>query len=336
MKAIIIAIFIVIIIAILISMGMKSRTHVLELDIPLDCTLGKDCIIQNYVDQKEGEAWQDYQCRNLSYDGHKGTDFRAPVFKPAGGNLKVLAAADGVVRNFRDGEPDGHAGRKDKAIFQGKECGNGLALQHEGGWETQYCHMKKGSVAVTQGQQVKKGDILGEIGLSGHTAFPHLHLSVRNPEGKPVDPFNARPMESGCDEPKASLWSDAAKKVMVTEKTGYLASGIASKAVKVIDLIEGKHQERELDAQAPALVFWSLLYGVEQGDALSMVLLDPDAKVFVQNTDELKAAKVQYMQFIGKKRSDNEPWPKGDYEAIVTLVRDGRTIIDESITFQVR
>ena len=43
---------------------------------------------------------------------------------------------------------------KNATNFKGKECGNGLVIRHEYGWETQYCHMKKGSV------QVKTGEIL--------------------------------------------------------------------------------------------------------------------------------------------------------------------------------
>ena len=47
-----------------------------KLVFPVDCTLGHDCVIQNYVDLDPGTGWHDYQCGFLSYDCHKGTDIR--------------------------------------------------------------------------------------------------------------------------------------------------------------------------------------------------------------------------------------------------------------------
>ena len=46
--------------------------------LPVDCTLGESCFIQNYVDQDPGPRAQDFTCGPLTYDGHKGTDFALP------------------------------------------------------------------------------------------------------------------------------------------------------------------------------------------------------------------------------------------------------------------
>ena len=53
--------------------------------------------------------------------------------------------------------------------ISGKECGNGVVLVHDDGYQTQYCHLKKGSVAVKKGARVSEGDLLGFIGMSGKT-----------------------------------------------------------------------------------------------------------------------------------------------------------------------
>ena len=42
---------------------------------PLDCDLGTDCFIQQYVDSDPSSDAMDFTCAALSYDGHKGTDF---------------------------------------------------------------------------------------------------------------------------------------------------------------------------------------------------------------------------------------------------------------------
>jgi murein DD-endopeptidase MepM/ murein hydrolase activator NlpD len=48
--------------------------------------------------------------------------------------------------------------------------------------------MKEGSVTVVTGEQVGRGDVLGQVGMSGRTQFPHVHISVRH-SGAVVDPF---------------------------------------------------------------------------------------------------------------------------------------------------
>ena len=66
-----------------------------KLAFPVDCTLGQDCVIQNYVDVDPSKGWHDYQCGFLSYDGHKGTDIRIRDYRAMAEGVAVLAAADG-------------------------------------------------------------------------------------------------------------------------------------------------------------------------------------------------------------------------------------------------
>lgn len=317
-------------------MMMAWKTQALELELPVDCELGRDCIIQNYVDQAQGDTWQDYQCRKLSYDKHKGTDFRMGVYHEGTDAISVLAAADGVVMGVRDGEIDMHMRRPEKGDITGKECGNGAVIRHADGWQTQYCHLQQGSLRVTSGQTVKAGEVLGRIGLSGAVEFPHVHLSVRDPQGVHIDPFNVRPMETGCSAPATSLWSDKAQAHIKTDGTGLLTSGIATQAVDIIDLVEGHHNELTLAPDAPIMVFWTLLYGVEAGDILSLTLQDAQGKTLVSHSDTIQTYKVQYMQFIGKKRTGSGMWPAGAYQGIVTLKRSDDTLVHDVFDFTVQ
>jgi len=75
-----------------------------------------------------------------------------------------------------------------KVIFAGKEnfWGNAVFIEHRDGIVTKYGHMS--SIAVSEGQSVHRGEIIGYIGMSGRTTGPHVHYQIEINE-KPVDPL---------------------------------------------------------------------------------------------------------------------------------------------------
>ncbi len=131
------------------------------LELPVAGQIGALCVVQNYVDQDPGPGGRDHTCGSLTYDGHKGTDIRVPGRPEMAAGVAVLAAAPGVVRARRDGEADRAASQA------GPEAGNAVVLDHGGGWESQYSHLRQGSVAVATGQRVAAGSRLGLFGWSG-------------------------------------------------------------------------------------------------------------------------------------------------------------------------
>ena len=174
-----------------------------SLSFPVDCRLGETCFIQQYVDHDPSIAARDYTCGPQSYDGHQGTDFRLSDLAALTRNVAVLAAADGIVQATRDGVLD----QGIAAMPEGQDCGNGVVIDHGDGWQSQYCQLAQGSIAVTQGQNVQAGARLGVLGLSGRTEFPHLHFTLRH-NGTLIDPFN-QSAEGHCGLDTAQLWHPA-------------------------------------------------------------------------------------------------------------------------------
>ncbi|MDP8915980.1 MAG: M23 family metallopeptidase, partial [Pseudomonadota bacterium] len=176
-----------------------------RLELPLACPNGR-CVIQQYFDVDSGPAARDHRCGPKAYNGHDGTDFRVPTRAAMLAGVAVRAAAAGTVKNVRDGVPDHLGSDVDIAAAKGRECGNGVLLAHPGGWETQYCHMRNGSIRVRPGQSVAAGATLGQVGQTGEAAFPHLHLGVREGQ-REVDPFAYGAQPLACGAGGRSLWS---------------------------------------------------------------------------------------------------------------------------------
>ena len=63
--------------------------------------------------------------------------------------------------------------------------GNMVLVQHSNGYESLYGHMSK--IRVSVGQSVSMNTVLGEVGSTGRSTGPHLHLEIRE-DGKLVNP----------------------------------------------------------------------------------------------------------------------------------------------------
>src|SRR5215212_657460 len=195
-----------ILISLCLAAAIDARAEqAISLALPIKCQPGVTCFFQNYVDHDASDKVRDYYCGGRSYDGHDGTDIRIRNLEIQRQGIEVLAAAPGRVVGGRNDMEDVSVKTVGKAAIAGKECGNGVVLEHEGGWRTQYCHLAKGSVRVKVGDQMKAGQPIGRVGLSGDTEFFHRHFTVRH-RGKIVDPFAYGAAENSCSGGR-SIWA---------------------------------------------------------------------------------------------------------------------------------
>jgi hypothetical protein len=96
---------------------------------------------------------------------------------------EVLAVADGTIVLAQDGLPDNiprTTAGFETAVPMTMEnlAGNSLILDIGGGRYAYYAHLKPGSLRVKAGDQVQRGEVLGQVGISGDARWPHLHFQV--------------------------------------------------------------------------------------------------------------------------------------------------------------
>lgn len=97
---------------------------------------------------------------------HKGMDFSAHVGTP------IYATGNGIVASADRSKPG---------------YGNHIEIKHGYGYLSLYAHLS--SFRVREGQRVKRGDLIGFVGMTGRTSGPHLHYEVHK-NGVAIDPIN--------------------------------------------------------------------------------------------------------------------------------------------------
>lgn len=317
--------------AIVAALGFSSNAIAqgIQLGMPIACEPGRTCFIQNYTDVESSGSARDYKCGTLTYDGHNGTDFRLPSLASQRAGVEVLASASGRVLRTRDSAPDSAFGKSAPEAVRDVECGNGVVIEHPEQWETQYCHMARGSLVVKPGESVRVGQPLGRVGLSGLTEYPHLHFTVRH-KGAVVDPFAYGAAAGSCGGGEA-LWHPSLHAQLAYQERTVLNAGFANGPV-TMELVEDGSAGKELpSASAAAIVVFVRVIGLKAGDAQRLVIDDPTGKAIAENrAAPLQSNKAQFMLFTGRKRPASG-WDRGTYRATYVVERDGLVVLKKEL-----
>lgn len=115
--------------------------------------------------------------------GADGLAFRGDPSKNANWSAygaEVLAVADSVVADVKDGVPENDPTSEKKAVPIDLETvgGNYVILDLGGGRFAFYAHLRPGSIRVRVGDRVRRGRVLALLGNSGNSDAPHLHFHV--------------------------------------------------------------------------------------------------------------------------------------------------------------
>lgn len=88
---------------------------------------------------------------------------------------KYLAPADGTIvaveNDIADNEPVGQMNEE-------QPLGNHVIIDHGNDEYSYLAHFKEGTIEVAEGDKVKSGDTLGQVGNSGNSSEPHIHFHV--------------------------------------------------------------------------------------------------------------------------------------------------------------
>lgn len=136
---------------------------------------------------EEGNTHRSSNPRNEDYYG-----FGTPVLAPGDG--VVVQARNDVMDNLL-GPVEGVG--KSRLTFEDflaepiLMAGNHVVIDHGNGEFSMLGHLQKGSVRVKEGDFVKQGQVIGKLGNSGASGYPHLHYQLmdgpdfRTAEGLP-------------------------------------------------------------------------------------------------------------------------------------------------------
>lgn len=122
------------------------------------------------------------------------SDTDGKIFKKSGNTLEdyygfgqeVFSPANGKVIEVANGHPDNEINGKlaygfFKFINNPKlASGNYIVIDHLNGEVSLLAHLNDGSITVEVGQTVNAGDLIGKIGNSGDSTYPHLHFQLEN------------------------------------------------------------------------------------------------------------------------------------------------------------
>lgn len=296
----------------------------LDLQLPVDCTIGTNCFIQNYMDHNPAkDAVQDYTCGSLTYDGHNGTDFRVPTYANLAGGVKILATAAGEVAHVQAlpeiKKEDAPLVQLMKLRGMHNKCGSTIRIDHGTGWQSIYCHLDPDGVTVAKGDRVKAGQVIGRMGTSGKTQFPHVHYELRH-YNNPIDPFVGYAGAYDCSpEKRYSQWHEAVAGQLFYVQTGIIDAGFSHNAPTAQLARNGTAYAATLDNAAPAIHFGVELYGLRTYDVLTVRIFAPDGALLAEKRttyDNPYAVSFETLSAEGKTA-----WPQGIYSAQVTLDR---------------
>lgn len=232
--------------------------------------------LQNQVDHNltPNNNLLDYNCGSRTYDwstgNHQGTDYILwpyPWLRMSENVMEIIAAADGVIINKRDGYADTNCDNN------GNPNWNGFIIEHADGSRTHYLHFKKNTLNAKEiGDVVSAGEFLGIAGSSGSSTIPHLHFEVRKAGNVLVDPYAGE-----CNSMNSESWWQIQEPYKVPS-----VNEISTHSVSTLDTdcpnIEDPYFKTNF-SQGDMLYLRLFLRDISDGDSIRIKITKPDQSV---------------------------------------------------------
>ncbi len=303
----------------MLAFAMPAFADDMRLGWPVSCKIWQDCWIVNYTDQDPTENAFDYRCGHHTDNGHDGTDIGLVDRKAMERGVNVVAAAEGVVLGVRNSMPDhfGEPELRQAARDSKSSAGNVVILRHNDGWTTSYSHLLLNSILVKVGERVAKGQILGKVGFSGNTEFPHLHFSVKHHK-KIIDPFVGEESLECAASGQKPLWED----IISYEPFSIYAIGFTDNSPAYEKIVQDTTSVKSYPENALTMGFWVLIFGAERGDVINLTVFDPLGKKFLTHNQIREKPSLRLMPYVSKIGGISTPLIPGKYTGQVLIIRN--------------
>ena len=130
-----------------------------------------------YISQRFAIDWVQLYPDGKTYQGDPADNKNYRAY-----GHEILAVADGIVTETKDGIPQNTPGAASLAIPITLETigGNHVIMDIGDGFYAFYAHMQPGTLRVKVGDKVRRGQVLGLLGNTGNSSEPHLHFDICN------------------------------------------------------------------------------------------------------------------------------------------------------------
>ncbi len=285
---------------------------------PLDCdpTTEDRCFVLQYMDHDTGPDYTDFTCAKRSYDGHGETDIAVDDLQTMRKGVDVKMAAGGVVAVTRDGVADKLADPQDPEVAA-IGCGNAVVVDHDDGWRTAYCHLREGSVRVQPGEAVDRGQVIGQVGLSGLTQHPHVAFHIYR-DKKGVDPYTGFDATTACGGARNPLWTPEAAKTARYQFVDIPTLAFLDTTPSDSLMLEGPVERTAMMVDSPPTILAVQAFGLLAGDVLEVTLRGPDGSTQAHQEATIGGNSIRMNAAVPL---DTVDWESGSYEAVASVLR---------------
>ena len=304
----------------------------LELEFPVSCQLEENCWFVNYPDEDLTKGIRDYKGGKVSRNGKKGIEI---VVKTILEEMPVIPAENGEVvfikNNVEDNLLDSEDEQKEQSF-----CGNYVIIEHNNGWKTLYCHLKKDSITVKPGDFAVEGKEIGQIGLSGQTEFPHLYFAVLH-KGQYFDPFTGINLSNIKNkEAFKPFWSVKAKKRFKYKEIALINTGVSLEAPLLEKIKQGKLEDIKLAQDTPLFYLWMQGFHLKTGDYMKIKLENPSGEKILDKVQKISSNDLEQVVFFDIKKEEEEDWEIGVYKGKIEFMRpDKKVFYEYDVDFEI-
>ncbi len=215
-------------------------------------------------------------------------------------------------------------------------CGNSVVIEHNNGWSTIYCHLKKDSINVKVGDFAKEGGKIAEIGLSGKTNFPHLYFSVLHNKNY-FDPFSGLELtDNSIKEKYEPLWSPTTLENLEYQKIIVSNIGVSDKKLSMEQVKNGNYEKTEILNNIQSIYLHVYGFHFNKGDFIKISLTDPDQKKILTDSIKVTSDEMENLFNFEKKR-EGAAWKPGIYNAKISVISPALSLVYEyNFNFEIK